>query len=62
VLVAGEGDPACTLRTTRFEVFRAVTGRRSLAQLRSYDWDPEPRVECLLVSPIFRPRATDLIE
>jgi uncharacterized protein (TIGR03083 family) len=62
VLVAGDGDPVSTLSTTRFELFRAVTGRRSLAQLRGYDWDPEPRVEYLLISPIFHARATDLVE
>jgi uncharacterized protein (TIGR03083 family) len=62
LLVAGEGDPASTLSTTRFEVFRAVTGRRSDAQLRAYPWDPEPRVEYLILNPIFRPRTTDLAE
>jgi uncharacterized protein (TIGR03083 family) len=62
LLVAGDGDPASTLSTTRFEMFRAVTGRRSVAQLRGYDWDPEPRVDYLLISPIFHARATDLVE
>jgi uncharacterized protein (TIGR03083 family) len=62
VLVAGDGEPASTLTTTRFELFRAVTGRRSDAQLRGYRWDPEPRVEYLIISPIFRARATDLVE
>jgi uncharacterized protein (TIGR03083 family) len=62
VLVAGEGDPVSTLSTTRFELFRAVTGRRSDGQLLSYPWDPEPRVEYLILNPIFRPRATDLVE
>jgi hypothetical protein len=62
VLVAGDGEPASTLTTTRFELFRAVTGRRSDAQLRGYRWDPEPRVEYLILNPIFRPRATDLVE
>ena len=61
VLVAGEGDPSTTLRTSRFEVFRAVTGRRSVAQVRAYDWDPAPRPEWLVLE-IFTPRATDLVE
>jgi uncharacterized protein (TIGR03083 family) len=61
VLVAGTGDPATTLRTSYFEVFRAVTGRRSRAQLLAYDWDPEPRPD-QIVGTIFRPRATELVE
>jgi hypothetical protein len=59
--VAGTGDPATTLRTSYFEVFRAVTGRRSRAQLLAYDWDPEPRPD-QIVGTIFRPRATELVE
>ncbi len=46
--VAGGDEPAATLRTDRFELFRALSGRRSLDQLRSYDWDgdPEPFLHC----------------
>jgi uncharacterized protein (TIGR03083 family) len=44
--VAGEngGEPTATVRATRFELFRALSGRRSPDQIRSYDWkgDPEP--------------------
>ena len=42
--VAGEGEPLATVRTSRFEFFRALSGRRSMEQLRAYDWegDPEP--------------------
>jgi uncharacterized protein (TIGR03083 family) len=42
--VAGGDEPKATLRTDRFELFRALSGRRSLDQLRGYDWegDPEP--------------------
>jgi len=36
-LVAGE-DPDITLHLSPFEALRALTGRRSEAQLRAYDW------------------------
>jgi uncharacterized protein (TIGR03083 family) len=44
--VAGEGEPGATVHATRFELFRAMSGRRSPEQIRSYDWDndPEPYV------------------
>lgn len=46
-VVAGDGDPAATVRASRFELFRALSGRRSPDQLRSFDWegDPEPFLE-----------------
>lgn len=40
--VAGGDEPDATLRTDRFELFRALSGRRSLDQIRSYDWDGDP--------------------
>jgi uncharacterized protein (TIGR03083 family) len=62
LVVAGDGEPVTTVTTTGFELFRAATGRRSLAQLRAYRWDPEPRPQYLVIGPRFRPRATDLVE
>ena len=46
--VVGGDEPSATVRTNRFELFRALSGRRSLDQLRSYDWDgdPEPFLGC----------------
>jgi uncharacterized protein (TIGR03083 family) len=40
----GEGEPVATLRTTTYELFRAVQGRRTKQQVRAMDWqgDPEP--------------------
>jgi uncharacterized protein (TIGR03083 family) len=40
----GEGEPAATLRTSTFELFRALHGRRTIEQVRALDWegDPEP--------------------
>ena len=42
--VAGRKDPIATVRATRFELFRALSGRRSPEQLLAYEWegDPEP--------------------
>ena len=44
---AGEGDPVATVRASRFELFRALSGRRSPEQVAGYDWegDPEPFIE-----------------
>ena len=47
----GEGAPAATLKTSSFELFRIVFGRRTADQVRSLDWDgdPEPWAEKLFV-------------
>ena len=41
---AGDGDPTARVHASRFEFFRALSGRRSMEQLRSWKWegDPEP--------------------
>ena len=46
-VVAGDGEPAATVRGSRFELFRGLSGRRSPDQLRAYEWagDPEPFLE-----------------
>jgi hypothetical protein len=38
-----------------------MTGRRSLDQIRAFDWDGEAAPE-LLLFPIFTPRPTPLVE
>jgi uncharacterized protein (TIGR03083 family) len=42
--IVGTGEPAATLEADHFEVFRALTGRRSTSQIREMSWtgDPEP--------------------
>lgn len=40
--VAGTGEPAATVRIDRFELFRALSGRRNPDQIKSYDWDRDP--------------------
>jgi len=60
-VLVGEGDPVATVRASRFELARTMTGRRSLDQVRAYDWDGEPRAEQLVLA-IFAPRPTPLVE
>ena len=40
--VAGGGEPVATVRGPRFELFRALSGRRSPDQIRDYEWDGDP--------------------
>jgi uncharacterized protein (TIGR03083 family) len=56
-------EPVETVTADPFEFGRAVSGRRSLAQIRSLDWstDPEPYLPAFSFGP-FTPRATDLVE
>jgi len=43
---AGEGEPAATVGATRFELFRAMSGRRNPEQIAAYTWagDSEPYI------------------
>jgi uncharacterized protein (TIGR03083 family) len=40
-LVLGGGDVTASVRAHRFEMFRAITGRRSREQIESFDWDAD---------------------
>jgi uncharacterized protein (TIGR03083 family) len=40
--VAGVGEPATAVRAPEFELFRALSGRRSRGQVAAFDWDCEP--------------------
>lgn len=40
--IVGEGEPAATLRTSTFELFRAVQGRRMVEQVKALDWGGDP--------------------
>ena len=39
---AGVGEPAASVRASEFELFRALSGRRSRAQVAAYAWDGDP--------------------
>lgn len=60
--VLGSADADVVLKVGRYELFRALLGRRSPAQVLAYDWggaDGTPYLEQFFV---FGPRETDLIE
>ncbi|HEX7309013.1 maleylpyruvate isomerase family mycothiol-dependent enzyme [Lentzea sp.] len=42
--VLGHGEPAGAVRTSSFELLRAIGGRRSVDQIRALDWDGDPDV------------------
>jgi len=61
--IAGDGEPAATVQGSAFELFRALTGRRSADQVRGLDWDGD--LEVFLPAFEFGPftfPANDLIE
>lgn len=62
-LAGGEGEPVATLTAPGFELFRAFTGRRSVAQIAGLDWsvDPAPYIPAFTAGP-FRPSPADLHE
>jgi uncharacterized protein (TIGR03083 family) len=39
---AGVGEPAASVRAREFELFRALSGRRSRRQVAAYGWDGDP--------------------
>jgi uncharacterized protein (TIGR03083 family) len=38
----GDGEPVATLKTSTFELFRALHGRRTVEQVRAMGWDGDP--------------------
>jgi len=58
----GAVEPRTSVRVSRFETIRAMTGRRSAAQIEAYDWSGEPLPAQLTLRPMFTPRATDFDE
>lgn len=57
----GDGHRSLGLRVDRFGLFRAMTGRRSLDQMRAFGWHGDAAPELLVLS-IFSPRPTPLVE
>lgn len=57
--VVGVGDVTSTVTASRFELFRAMTGRRSVVQVKTYPWDGEPSIGHLCFLPC---RTDDLVE
>src|SRR5207302_9159669 len=61
--VVGEGEPAASVEGSPFDVFRAMTGRRSANQIRALDWDGDADlfVPAFGYGPFTLPE-TDLVE
>jgi uncharacterized protein (TIGR03083 family) len=59
--VAGSGQPVAALAADAFELFRALSGRRSLGQVRALGWDGDPEPYLDLFAPYPMP-ASPLVE
>jgi uncharacterized protein (TIGR03083 family) len=61
--VADDGRPVASVSADRFELLRALTGRRSASQLRQLKWDgdPEPYLPAFEWGPFHVPPA-DVVE
>jgi uncharacterized protein (TIGR03083 family) len=59
--VLGDGGPAATVEAERFEIFRALSGRRSRDQILGMSWtgDPEPYLPLI---PAYGERTDPIIE
>ena len=60
--VSGTGDVVARIEAPRFELFRAVSGRRAAAEIEQYKWDRDPEPELLIASTIFSLREEPLGE
>jgi uncharacterized protein (TIGR03083 family) len=61
-VIAGADAPAATVRTSRFEILRACTGRRSASEVAAYEWEGEVQPEVMLGAPLFTLREQPLNE
>ncbi len=59
--VLGAGDTGATVTADRYELLRALAGRRSRRQILAFDWegDPDPYVALI---PAYGERADDLVD
>ncbi|HEX2090513.1 MAG TPA: maleylpyruvate isomerase family mycothiol-dependent enzyme [Actinomycetota bacterium] len=59
--IAGQGEPRATLTADRYELYRALAGRRSRDQILQLNWDgdPEPYADLM---PAYGPRTDPLEE
>ena len=62
-VAAGVGEPVATVAMPAFEGLRALSGRRSVAQIVAYDWDADPTLwlPSFTYGP-FRPPENDIVE
>jgi uncharacterized protein (TIGR03083 family) len=50
---SGVGERVARVEAPRFELFRAVAGRRTAAEIAAYGWDREPDAQLLLAADFF---------
>ncbi|QGG96045.1 maleylpyruvate isomerase family mycothiol-dependent enzyme [Actinomarinicola tropica] len=60
--VAGQGEPAGTLRTDRFELGRVMLGRRSPQQMRALGWDGGDPDTWIPHLHVFGPASADVVD
>jgi hypothetical protein len=51
--VSGVGDVVARVEAPRFELFRAVSGRRTAKEIAHFEWDCEPDATLLLAADFF---------
>ena len=61
-MVVGEPPVTSSVRVSRFDLLRSLTGRRSAAQIRGYEWTGTPDPDRLVFAPLFHLRPDDLDE
>jgi hypothetical protein len=59
--MCGQSDPAVTLTGDRYELLRALSGRRSRPQIEAMDWEGDPEPYLGLV-PAYGERFDDVVE
>ena len=59
--VVGNGEPGATVSAERFELYRALAGRRSTRQILAFEWTGEPGPYLSLI-PAYGERHEDLVE
>lgn len=60
--ISGVGEPIARIEAARFELFRAVAGRRTAEEIGSYGWDRDPVPSMLLAAEFFSLPATSIGE
>ena len=51
--ISGTGDAVARVEAPRFELFRAVSGRRTADEIKGYGWDREPDPRLLIAADFF---------
>ena len=50
-VLGGEGEPGASLEAERYQLFRAISGRRRLEDVRSWSWRGDPSAYLPVISP-----------